>query len=192
MLTVSSTLRVGWTRGLTLRVNGEMKKFLKVFFIILVLASLGFYLAFFSLGQLKQTRDEGMLPTIEYKQYFWLEFISYRFTTPKRGDIVIYSTPGATNKDSFWQQLAGRIIAVPGETVQIKEGRVFVNGLVLGEPYITKGASEDTPRPGRLEDEVKLSGDSYIVLADNRVQGVDSRSLGPITRADIVGKAHFF
>lgn len=169
-----------------------MKKPLKFLLTILVLVSLSVYLAFFSLGQLKQMADEGMLPTIEKGQYFWLESVSYRVTAPEKGDLVVYSRSDATNKDSFWQQLVGRIVAIPGDTVQIRGGKVFVNGAILNESYIMKGVSEDTPRPGRLEEEVKLSKDNYIILADNRVQGTDSRSLGPIPYPNIIGKVRLF
>lgn len=102
----------------------------------------------------------------------------YRFTKPKRGDIVIIEPEG------YDKRLIKRVIGLPGETVELKDGRVYIDGVPLEEPY-AKG--ETHPR-GDIYPFV-VPEDSVFVLGDNREVSLDSRNLGAIPYSDIEGKA---
>lgn len=80
-----------------------------------------------------------------------------------------------------------RIIGLPGETVEIKNGQVFIDNTPINEPYVF-------PEPPRANTEFgpqTMGDDQYSVLGDNRNNSNDSRAWGPISRSDIIGKARF-
>lgn len=101
------------------------------------------------------------------------------FMSPSRGDIVVFRAPNEGGID-----LVKRVIALPGETVQIIDGAVYIDDRRLEEPYIKQEWSGDLPR-------TFLPADYYFVLGDNRNNSEDSRSprVGLVARGDIVGKA---
>jgi signal peptidase I len=101
----------------------------------------------------------------------------YVFHGPERGDIVVLQDPRDPSVD-----LIKRVIGLPGETVEIVNGVVFVNGLMLEEPYIT----EPWHYTGS---QVVLGSDEYFVMGDNRDNSKDSRSVGAIPKDLIIGKA---
>jgi len=103
------------------------------------------------------------------------------FTSPSRGDIVVFHSPGQQRAD-----LVKRIIGLPGETVQIVNGAVYIDDHRLDEPYITESWSGDLPQ-------TFIPDDYYFVLGDNRNNSEDSRSprVGLVARNQIIGKALF-
>jgi signal peptidase I len=102
---------------------------------------------------------------------------AFVFQEPQRGDVVVFHYPRDPSRDFI-----KRVIAVPGETVDVRNGRVFVNGQVLSEPY------EKEP-PAYTYGPLKLGPDEYFVLGDNRNNSSDSHVWGAVPRANIVGKA---
>lgn len=106
----------------------------------------------------------------------------YPFDPPERGDIVVFNPPVSANKPYI-----KRIVGLPGETVEIKEGYVYVNSQRLDEPYISGAITECL---GSCKPETVPEG-SVFVLGDNRQNSSDSRSFGSITVESIVGKAWF-
>lgn len=103
----------------------------------------------------------------------------YLFHGPQRGDIVIFHHPSGTHRD-----LVKRVIGLPGETIEIRGGVVYIDGRALIEPYLAGG---EVPI-GDLAP-VRVPERSYFVLGDNRNHSQDSRVLGPIPADLIVGKA---
>lgn len=95
---------------------------------------------------------------------------------PQRGDIVVFDDPRFQG-----DEIVKRVIGLPGETVELRGGSVFVDGRELEEPYVTAPSSDY--RPPLLVPE-----ETYYVLGDNRSASVDSRNLGPVPLAAIVGK----
>ena len=123
-----------------------------------------------------------MDPTFHDGEYLIVDELSYRFTEPERGDVIIFRYP--ENPSKFFIK---RIIGLPGETVSIDRGSITINnpehpqGFVLDESYLsveTKGVEFTT-----------LSGTEYFVLGDNRPASSDSRIWGPLEEDLIVGKA---
>ena len=106
--------------------------------------------------------------------------IIYNASSPKRGDIIVFKPKG--NESSHYY--TKRIVGLPGETVQIVENRIYINGEKLEEDYTT--TKIDTA--GIAAEKVKLGGDEYFVMGDNRTNSTDSRYVGPFTRDNITCK----
>ena len=101
------------------------------------------------------------------------------FGGPERGDIIVFESSAGSGND-----LIKRVIALPGERIEIVQGRVYINGQLLNEPYITEAWSDTRP-------EILIPARHYYVLGDNRNSSQDSRSgrIGLVPRERIVGKA---
>ena len=130
--------------------------------------------------------DGGSMESTLYDQdNLLVDKISYRFTSPKRFDIIVFPF----NQDDNIYYIK-RIIGMPGETVQIDEdGKIYIDGEVLEESY---GREVIKPgKIGRAAEPIKLGDDEYFVMGDNRNHSSDSRTevVGNIHRDDIVGKA---
>lgn len=133
----------------------------------------------------------SMQPNFKDGQYLVVDEISYRLHQPHRGDVIVLKYP----KDPS-QYFIKRLIGLPGEKVQIENGRVTVyngdhpQGFVLDEPYLAGSAitfpHDNTKVGGR--NIITLKSDEYFMLGDNRLASSDSRDWGPLTRAGIVGR----
>jgi len=123
-----------------------------------------------------------MNPTFGTGQYLIIDELSYHFSNPQRGEVVIFRYP--LNTSEFFIK---RVIGLPGETVTIENGKVYITGAdkiehALQEPYIINlgnGANRS----------VTLGADQYFVMGDNRPDSSDSRVWGPVPRTDVVGRA---
>lgn len=129
----------------------------------------------------------SMAPSFASGDYLIVDEISYRFSEPQRGDIVVFKLK---NKD-YNEYLIKRIIGLPGETVVIKDGKVIIkneenkDGYILKENYLP----EERLTNGELEESVPLN--SYFVLGDNRGVSYDSRLFGFIEKDKLTGKVLF-
>ncbi len=104
--------------------------------------------------------------------------VRHVFHGPERGDIIVFQHPQAqTHRD-----LVKRVIAIPGDTISIRDNAVFINGRQLVEPYVSVPRQDDM-------DEMVIPADHYFVMGDNRGNSLDSRSFGAIHEDLIVGKA---
>jgi len=119
----------------------------------------------------------SMEPSFEEGQRLLINKAIYHFREPQRGDIIVFLPPNGQQPDYI-----KRIIALPGDTVEIKDGVVYVNGSELYEPYI-----EAPPRYTLSEKTIPAY--NYFVLGDNRNNSNDSHNDWTVKRRDIVGKA---
>ncbi len=117
-----------------------------------------------------------MEPTVEEAQRLLVNKLAYLVSRPERGDIIIFHPPSKQQVDYI-----KRLIALPGDTVEIKGGAVYVNGKRLDEPYI-----KDPPYYNLSLKEIPQN--SYFVLGDNRNNSNDSHNGWTIQRSDIIGK----
>jgi len=118
----------------------------------------------------------SMEPNFYQNEYLIIDEISYRFNDKQRGEVIIFKNP--QNTSAYFIK---RIIGLPGETVKIEDGHVFVNDQLLEESYIETFSSDS-------HDVVTLGSDQYFVMGDNRSNSLDSRQLGPIHKDYIIGR----
>lgn len=127
-----------------------------------------------------EVEGNSMLPTLQDGERHLVNRIIYRFRDPRPGDIVEINMPR-------WGDFSvKRIIACPGDVVQIRSGHVFVNGKQRWEPYLPEGMSTDGKALGTRV--FKVSDNAYFVLGDNRQVSVDSRAFGAVRRDQLVGR----
>jgi signal peptidase I len=109
--------------------------------------------------------------------------LAFRFRGPRRGEVVVFQTPTATEAAcGRGGVFVKRIIGLPGETISERSGRIFVNGHPLSEPYID-------PRDRYFETRVfpRVPSNSYFLMGDNRSHSCDSRTWGPVPRGNLIG-----
>ena len=120
-----------------------------------------------------------MMPTLRDGEYYILNRLAYFFKSPARGDVVVIRDPG---HNDF---AVKRIIAKPGDWLNLRDGKVYLNGRRLVESYLPKGTFTATPDSG--EKWIELGKDHYFVMGDNRPWSEDSRYYGRINRGNILG-----
>ena len=137
------------------------------------------------LGQRVSTVGDSMSPVLRNGDVVLVNRIVYNATTPKRGDVIVFKPKGNEN-DHYYIK---RIVGLPGETIEIIENRVYIDGERLEEDYETTNIDD----VGVVDEKLKLAGDEYFVLGDNREQSEDSRDadVGNVKREYIYGKAWF-
>ena len=118
-----------------------------------------------------------MLPNIEHGDYIMVNKATYFFHEPERGDVIVFHSPKNPESD-----LIKRVIALPGDTIRIKQGEVFINSKLVREPYINEPPSYQLPLQ-------KIPDDYYFVLGDNRNNSADSHTGWLMHRDNIIGKA---
>lgn len=151
-----------------------------VFYIAFVLVLTWVIITF--VGQRTRVDGRSMMNTLHDGDNLIVEKLSYRFSDPKRFDIIVFLPTG---KKEYYIK---RIIGLPGETVQIDEnGNIYINGELLEENY----GAETIQNPGRAAKPITLGDDEYFVMGDNRNNSKDSRSeeVGNVKRSQIIGRA---
>ena len=126
----------------------------------------------------------SMLPTLQINDRLVIDKLSYDFTDPKRGDIVVFNPTSALEAQNYHEAFIKRVIGLPGDKVAVRDGKVYVNNVPLTEKYL------EAP-PNYQWGSVIVPANSYLVLGDNRNNSYDSHYWGFVPRQNIVGKAAF-
>lgn len=153
-----------------------MGKFIRDILVTILIAVIVFFGLQTTVGAFK-VYGTSMLPSIKPADYILVDKVSYHFRSPKRGEIIVLRSPQGQNAD-----LIKRIIAIPGDTVEINDGKVYINDIAINEPYIKEAPKYKYPR-------VQIPEDYYFVLGDNRNVSADSHTGWLLNRKDIVGRA---
>jgi len=147
----------------------------------------------------------SMLPTLEEGDRVVVSRVAYRVHEPRRGDVVVFeatSREAASGDDDAWpvrvvrgffetvglvhpstEDFIKRVVGLPGETVEGRDGRIWIDGRALDEPYLTEGTEPGTFAP------VKVPEGHLFVMGDNRENSRDSRYFGPVPIEKVVGRA---
>ncbi len=130
-------------------------------------------------GQVRAVPTSSMEPTILVGDRFWTDKLVLRFTPIRRGDIVVFDPPPPVQAEYPYIK---RVIGLPGETVEVRDGQVFINGEPLDEPYIAEP-------PQYTYGPVTIPEGQYFVLGDNRNLSNDSHEWGLLNRERIFARA---
>jgi signal peptidase I len=144
----------------------------------------------------------SMEPTLHGSQNQWeadkiiVDKLKYRFSSPQRGDIVVFSPTEELQREQYHDAFIKRVIGLPGEKVEVREGKVYVNSKPLPENnYLSSKQITEVDvctsgaQPPFLAKPVTIPEDSYLVLGDNRLQSYDGRCWGVVPRNNIIGRA---
>ncbi|MBC7969982.1 MAG: signal peptidase I [Verrucomicrobia bacterium] len=124
----------------------------------------------------------SMLPTLQINDRLIVDKLGYHFKEPQRGDVVVFSPTDTLEKQNFHDAFIKRVIGLPGDKVEVKDGRVFINDQPLKENYIAEN-------PQYQFGPVTVTQGSYLVLGDNRNNSYDSHYWGFVPRDHIIGRA---
>lgn len=164
------------------RVGSVMRELLGWLFYILIIIGLT-YLIITYVGQRTRVSGSSMETTLSDGDNLIVDKLSYRFQDPKRFDIVVF--PYKYEENTYYIK---RIIGLPGDTVQVKDGYTYINGELLESDIY---GAEVMIEAGTASEPVTLGEEEYFVLGDNRNHSLDSRdpSVGILKREDLIGRA---
>ena len=150
---------------------------------ILLIVAVSYLIVTF-VGQRTQVSGSSMETTLSDGDHLIVDKISYRFGEPQRYEIVVF--PYRYEKNTYYIK---RIIGLPGETIQIKDGQILIDG----ETYQENGEFPGIENAGVAETKVALDSGEYFVLGDNRNNSEDSRyaDMGNVKKRNIIGKVWF-
>ena len=164
------------------RVGSVMRELLGWLFYILIIIGLT-YLIITYVGQRTRVSGSSMETTLSDGDNLIVDKLSYRFQDPKRFDIVVF--PYKYEEITYYIK---RIIGLPGDTVQVKDGYTYINGELLESDIY---GAEVMIEAGVASEPITLGEEEYFVLGDNRNHSLDSRdpSVGILKREDLIGRA---
>jgi signal peptidase I len=146
-----------------------------------VVLSLVIFLLIRMVVQNYRIESHSMMPNFQEGQFILVNKLAFKFSQPQRGEVIVFHNPGNTDEDYI-----KRVIGLPGDTVELREQTVYINGQPLPQPYTTNPLP-----PGYAFGPQTVPPDHLFVMGDNRPNSRDSRypEVGPIPEELIVGKA---
>jgi signal peptidase I len=138
-----------------------------------------------------KVQQQSMEHTLEPDQYVLVDKLTPRFDTYKRGDIVVFSPPPDWSREDETPFIK-RVVGIGGDTVEIRDGAVFINGTELDEPYLFATQDGDPTQPTTVPDDIHRwvipSGELFL-MGDHRSNSADSRMFGPVETGQVIGRA---
>ncbi len=138
-----------------------------------------------------KVQQESMEHTLLPEQYVLVDKLTPRFDTYKRGDIVVFTPPEDWVQDNGTPFIK-RVIGVSGDTVEIRDGDVLINGTKIDEPYLFAAAPGDPPQSTTADpDQSKwtIPEGELFLMGDHRQNSADSRAFGPVPIENVIGRA---
>lgn len=162
----------------------KITSFVMDFLETIVVALSIFVVVYLFIVQPHQVKGSSMEPNFHDNEYILTDKLSYRLREPKRGEVIIFKAPKNPDVDYI-----KRVIGLPGDTVKVEGGYVYVNDKKLDEPYLQ---DKSNLFPGSFITEgvdITISDGNLFVMGDNRPHSSDSREFGPIPKNSIIGRA---
>ncbi len=123
----------------------------------------------------------SMLPQLAHEQRIFVNKLAYRIDSIERGDVIVFKFP-----EDLRRSYIKRVVALPGETVEVRKGTVHIDGKALAEPYVPRRYRDRSSHPP-----VTVAEGAYYVLGDHRNTSNDSRTWGTVDKSFVTGKAVF-
>jgi signal peptidase I len=130
---------------------------------------------------------DSMSPTLKIKDRFMIDKTAYKIKSPQRGDIIIFNPTPILRREKFKDKFVKRVIGIPGDRVEVSNGKVYINGTAIVEKYLSEAPKYNWSSTEVTSDGVVPKG-QYLVLGDNRNNSYDSHYWGFVDRNLIVGK----
>jgi len=157
----------------------------------IVLALSVFVLLYLFVAQPNQVKGSSMVPNFTDGEYLLTDKLSYQFSEPQRGDVVVFKAPATEPCAEDECEYIKRIIGLPGDKVMVKDNQVYLNGQLLEQKFIPSDFVTEAGSYCQEGVEVTVPQGKYLVFGDNRSHSRDGREFGPIDKSLIVGKAFF-
>lgn len=142
-----------------------------------------FAMVYLFVAQPHKVSGSSMVPTFHDGDYIMTDKVTYRLKEPSHDEVIVLKNPRDESVDFI-----KRIIAVPGDTVSVQGGKVYVNGTQIPENYLPAGTVTQAGSFLNEGESIQVAPGQYFVFGDNRNHSSDSREWGPITKQEIVGK----
>jgi signal peptidase I len=133
-----------------------------------------------------QILQVSMEHTLEPGQYVLVDKLSPHFSDYKRGDVIVFEPPAGFQEDGQNIPFIKRVVGVAGDTVEVKAGAVWVNGVKLSEPYVYEGQTTEALTGQAIW---QVPSGYLFVMGDHRQESQDSRVFGPIAKSNVIGRA---
>jgi signal peptidase I len=157
----------------------------------IVLALSVFVLIYLFVAQPNEVKGNSMLPNFVNGEYLLTDKLTYQFSTPQRGDVIVFKAPPSEPCAEDECEYIKRIIGVPGDKIKVEDGQVFLNGKLLDQKFLPVDFVTDPGAYCREGEEVIVPEGMYLPFGDNRSHSRDGREFGPIKKESIIGKAFF-
>lgn len=141
-------------------------------------------LVYIFIGQNLEISGSSMYPFLHDKEQIITEKVSVKLSPLKRGEVIIFWHPNINTS-----LLVKRVIGLPGETIKIDGGKVYINNEQIKEPYLGDRVITDEGSFLQIGQEYTIPADSYVVMGDNRDESTDSRTWGPVKSKLVIGRA---
>jgi len=151
---------------------------------VVVFAIAIFLFVYLLVLQPHKIKGNSMQPNYPDGEFLLADKITYRLREPKRGDVIVFQAPLSPEEEYI-----KRIIALPGETIKVSQGRVYINNKLLKEPYLSETLVTTPGGFAKEGQEIKVPVNFYFVLGDNRPESSDSRAWGFVPFKSINGRA---
>lgn len=150
-----------------------------------------FLVMYLFLVQPHQVNGQSMVPNFQDKEYLLTDKVTYKRRLPHRGEVIVFHAPDEAGcPKGAGCDFIKRVIGEPGDTIEVKDNGIYVNGKLLEEDYIPDDFHTYAGAYTR-DGEVYIGEDEVFAVGDNREHSSDSRAWGPVSLKNIVGKVFF-